>query len=231
MHTKKIKILLVEDDVSMGFLLAEYLEDNNFDVKLYRDGESGLKAWETGNFNFCIFDIMLPKLDGFSLAKQVREINKKIPIILLTAKSMKEDKIKGFNLGIDDYITKPFDEEELLCRINAILMRTKPEIEKLNTSIFNIGTYRFNADNQALICNENTKRLTKKEAEIMQLLCVSLNSIIKREDILLSVWGQNDYFTGRSLDVFITKLRKYLKNDNTIKIESIPRVGYVLSDK
>jgi len=228
---KKIKILLVEDDVSMGFLLAEYLEDNNFDVKLYRDGESGLKAWKNGDFDFCIFDIMLPKLDGFSIAKHVREANKKIPIILLTAKSMKEDKIKGFHLGIDDYITKPFDEEELLCRINAVLMRTIPDEKTENESIFKIGSYQFDSDNQALINNGTTKRLTKKEAEIMRMLCLSKNSIVKRDKILLKVWGQSDYFTGRSLDVFITKLRKYLLTDNTVKIESLPRVGYILGDK
>ncbi len=231
MQKSKIKILLVEDDVSMGFLLAEYLEDNSFDVKLYRDGESGLRAWKKGGFDFCIFDIMLPKLDGFSLAKFVREESKNVPIILLTAKSMKEDKIKGFHLGIDDYITKPFDEEELLCRINAILMRAIPDKETELDSVFEIGTYRFDYNSQTLLHDGTSKRLTKKEAEIMRMLCLAQNSIAKREEILLSVWGQSDYFTGRSLDVFITKLRKYLVMDVTIKIESIPRVGYILADK
>ncbi len=231
MQKSKIKILLVEDDVSMGFLLAEYLEDNSFDVKLYRDGESGLRAWKKGGFDFCIFDIMLPKLDGFSLAKFVREESKNVPIILLTAKSMKEDKIKGFHLGIDDYITKPFDEEELLCRINAILMRAIPDKETELDSVFEIGTYRFDYNSQTLLHDGVSKRLTKKEAEIMRMLCLAQNSIAKREEILLSVWGQSDYFTGRSLDVFITKLRKYLVMDVTIKIESIPRVGYILADK
>lgn len=229
MQTQKIKILLVEDDVSMGFLLAEYLEDNNFDVKLYRDGESGLKAWKKDKFDFCIFDIMLPKLDGFTLAKSVRAENKKVPIILLTAKSMKEDKIKGFHLGIDDYITKPFDEEELLCRINAVLMRATPDKETKTGSNFDIGSYSFDYSNQALNHKGISKRLTKKEAEILRILCLSQNSITKRDEILLSVWGQNDYFTGRSLDVFITKIRKYLAHDSAIKIESIPRVGYILS--
>ena len=229
MQKNKIKILLVEDDTSMGFLLVEYLEDNNFDVKLCRDGESGLRAWKNGHFDFCIFDIMLPKLDGFSIAKHIREESKKVPIILLTAKSMKEDKIKGFHLGIDDYITKPFDEEELLCRINAILIRTIPEKNTESELIIKVGAYQFDINNHALIFNGTTKRLTKKEAEIMRMLCLSQNSVIKRDDILISVWGQNDYFTGRSLDVFITKLRKYLSGDRTVKIESIPRVGYILS--
>jgi len=170
-------------------------------------------------------------MDGFSIAKHVRAANKKIPIILLTAKSMQEDKIKGFHLGIDDYITKPFDEEELLCRINAILMRAIPEKETGHESIFKLGNYSFDYNNQALIHNGTTKRLTKKESEIMQMLCLYQNSITKRDEILLSVWGQNDYFTGRSLDVFITKLRKYLALDGEVKIESIPRVGYILSDK
>ncbi len=231
MQAEKIKILLVEDDVSMGFLLAEYLEDNNFDVKLYRDGESGLKAWGNSQFDFCIFDIMLPKQDGFSLAKKVREASNKTPIILLTAKSMKEDKIKGFHLGIDDYITKPFDEEELLCRINAVLMRTIPDKGNKAKLVYNIGAYQFDFNNHALIYNGATKRLTKKESEIMQMLCSSKNSITKRNEILQTVWGRNDYFTGRSLDVFITKLRKHLAKDPVIKLESIPRVGYILADK
>jgi len=226
----KIKILLVEDDTNMGFLLAEYLETHGFDVKLYRDGETGFKGFQNGHFDFCILDIMLPKLDGFSLAKKIKAANKHIPIILLTAKSLKEDKIRGFNIGIDDYITKPFDEEELLCRINAILKRVNFEKEKITKNIFAVGKYILDYTNQALIFNEKTKRLTVKENEILRLLCMSKNKIMKREDVLTSVWNVNDYFTSRSLDVFISKLRKYLNNDPAVKIESIPRVGIILSD-
>ena len=226
---RNTRILLVEDDISMGFLLAEYLEDNKFEVKLCKDGETGLNTWQTGSFDFCIFDIMLPKLDGYSLAKKVREQNKEVPIILLTAKSMKEDKIHGFDLGIDDYITKPFDEEELLCRINAIQNRVSLNSKKDETTEFKIGKYDFDYANQLLGINGQSKRLTKKENEILKLLCLSKNKITKRDDILLSVWNKNDYFTGRSLDVFITKLRKYLKGDEIIKIEGIPTVGYILS--
>jgi len=226
----KLKILLVEDDINMGFLLAEYLEDNHFDVKLCKDGEAGLTAWQNSPFDFCIFDVMLPLMDGFTLAKRVRTLNKEIPIILLTAKSMKEDKIHGFNLGIDDYITKPFDEEELLCRIHAILNRTLQNGHTNGSTRFSIGKYQFDYENQLLCLDSHSNRLTKKENEILRILCLAKNKIAKRDEILISIWGKNDYFTGRSLDVFITKLRKYLKDDGAIKIEGIPTVGYILSD-
>ncbi len=226
----KTKILLVEDDLSLGFLLTEYLEDSGFEVKCYIDGEQGLSAWNSGRFDFCILDIMLPKLDGFTLAKLIREQNKNVPIILLTAKSMKEDKIHGFNLGIDDYITKPFDEEELLCRINAILVRVGSSKKEVDENIFQIGVYRFDRANQALIFKANKRRLTKKESEVLEVLCRSKNNISKRDEILFNIWGDNNYFAGRSLDVFITKLRKYLKEDPNVKIDGIPTVGYILSD-
>jgi DNA-binding response OmpR family regulator len=225
----KTKILLVEDDTSLAFLLTEYLQDNGFEVKCFLDGESGLNAWQIDQFHFCIFDVMLPKLDGFTLAKQVREQNKKVPIILLTARSMKEDKIHGFNQGIDDYITKPFDEEELLCRINAVLSRSG-SINLLEDNIFKIGNYNFDKANQALSFKGTKRRLTKKESEVLDLLCQSKNKITKRDDILFNIWGDNNYFAGRSLDVFITKLRKYLKDDPIVKIDGIPTVGYILSD-
>ena len=226
----KLKLLLVEDNINMGFLLAEYLEENNFEVKLCKDGEAGLNAWKKEKFDFCILDVMLPKIDGYSLAKLIRAENKETPIILLTAKSMKEDKIHGFNLGIDDYITKPFDEEELLCRINAILNRVDLKGDQCVDNYFKIGEYSFDYENQLLMFNDQQKRLTKKENEVLRLLCLSKNKIAKRDDILLSVWNKNDYFTGRSLDVFITKLRKYLNNDTSLKIEGVPTVGYILSD-
>lgn len=228
---EKVKVLLVEDDLNLGFLLLEFLESNNFDVKLYKDGESGLNAYKTGSFDFCILDIMLPKLDGFSLAKKIKAENNDIPIIFLTAKSLKEDKIKGFKIGIDDYITKPFEEEELLYRINAILKRVGFKNYTIGEEIINIGTFSFDVQNQNLICNDIERRLTVKESEILRLLCLSKNKIVKRDDIMISVWGDNDYFIGRSLDVFVSKLRKYLESDPKIKIESIPRAGLILSDK
>jgi DNA-binding response OmpR family regulator len=226
-NNKKVKILLVEDDINLGFLLTEFLEENNFEVKLCKDGESGIRSWNSHKFDFCIFDVMLPKMDGFSLARSVRLHNKSVPILFLTAKSMKEDKIRGFNLGADDYLTKPFDEEELLCRIKAILSRTtninQPEEKK-----FTIGKYMFDYTNQCLSMYSQNQRLTKTENEILHVLCLSKNKISKRDDILHAVWGNTDYFTGRSLDVFITKLRKYLKNDPEVRIEGIPTVGYIL---
>jgi DNA-binding response OmpR family regulator len=224
-------ILLVEDDINMGFLLAEFLEENNFKVKLCKDGESGLQAWNNQAYDFCIFDVMLPKLDGFSLTKKIRMHNKSVPILLLTAKSMKEDKIKGFNLGIDDYLTKPFDEEELLCRIHAILARTQSSVNTACEKISKIGKFSYDAENQSLVYGSLVFRLTKKENEILNFLNRKKNKITKREELLHAVWGNSDYFTGRSLDVFITKLRKYFKNDPAIKIEGIPTVGYILTDK
>jgi DNA-binding response OmpR family regulator len=225
----KTKILLVEDDTSLGFLLVDFLESNGFEVKLYRDGETGLNGFRIGSYDFCIFDVMLPGIDGFSLAQRVRAENKNIPIIFLTARSMKTDKLKGFNLGGDDYITKPFDEDELLCRINAIINRYQvaPSNDQVK-DYFLIGSFSFDYNNQLLIIGNEQRRLTKKESDVLRMLCLSANQILKRDDILFSIWGDNDYFNGRSLDVFIAKLRKYLLPDNTIKISNIPKVGYIL---
>jgi DNA-binding response OmpR family regulator len=226
---KKTKILLVEDDTSLGFLMVDFLESNGFDVKLYRDGESGLTGYKTGRFDFCILDVMLPGIDGFTLAKRIRAENKNIPIIFLTARSMKQDKLNGFNLGGDDYITKPFDEDELLCRINAIITRYNIQPENtIHLDKFNIGQYEFDSKNQLLSINNNSRRLTKKESEVLRHLCLSANELVTRDSILFSIWGDNDYFIGRSLDVFIAKLRKYLSEDKNVQIVNIPKVGYSL---
>lgn len=229
MSNQKIKILLVEDDLSMGFLLVDFLESNDFDVKLYKDGNSGIKAFKNGDFNFCILDVMLPGIDGFAIAERIRSENKFIPIIFLTARSMKQDKIRGFNIGVDDYITKPFDEDELLCRINAIIYRMDQIVPEQN-NIFSIGMYTFEYHNQWLHNGSTERRLTQRENEVLRILCLSKNNIVKRDDILTSIWGNNDYFNGRSLDVFIAKLRKYLNADPQVKIENIPKVGFVLND-
>lgn len=229
----KVKILLVEDDVNLGFLLVDYLESQGFDVKIYNDGLAGLKGFQNAKYDICIVDIMLPKMDGFTLIEKIKENNKRIPIIILSARSMKEDKIKGFCIGVDDYITKPFDEEELLYRIKAIMSRIKKESElevKDLKVIISIGNYLFDTEKQLLTLNDSSIRLTIKESNILKILCNSKNRLVKREELMISIWGDADYFTGRSLDVFISKLRKYLKNDSNLRITSIPTVGYILED-
>lgn len=228
MNEQKISILLAEDDLNLGFLLVEFLESHAYQVKLYRDGESALKGFKAGTFNFCVFDVMLPKLDGFNLAKSVKALNPNIPVIFLTARSMKADKLKGYDLGADDYITKPFDEDELLCRIKAVMNRTDLA-DTTSSNRFKIGKYEFDLTNQALKLGDEIRRLTSREAEVLLLLCSSKNNIVKREQILTAIWGENDYFAGRSLDVFISKLRKYFADDPSIRIENIPKVGFLLS--
>jgi DNA-binding response OmpR family regulator len=230
---QKVKILLVEDDVNLGFLLVDYLESQGFEVKIYNDGLAGLKGFQNAKYDICIVDIMLPKMDGFTLIEKIKETNKRIPIIILSARSMKEDKIKGFCIGVDDYITKPFDEEELLYRIKAIMSRIKKESElevKDSKLIISIGNYLFDTEKQMLTLNNSSIRLTIKESNILKILCNSKNRLVKREELMISIWGDADYFTGRSLDVFISKLRKYLKNDPNLRITSIPTVGYILEN-
>jgi DNA-binding response OmpR family regulator len=224
----KIRILLVEDDVNLGFLLVDFLESDGFEVKLYKDGESGYKGFQISPFNLCIIDLMLPRMDGFTLAGKIKETDPEIPIIILSARSMKEDKIKGFRIGIDDYITKPFDEEELLYRVKAILSRTRQSNSPNKKSVVTIGKYEFDASNQLLTYNNKPQRLTTKESQILGLLCNPVNNLVKREEIMIAVWGDSDYYTGRSLDVFISKLRSYLKNDLSVKITTIPTVGCLL---
>lgn len=227
--TVKTKILLVEDDPAMGFLLVDFLESKDFEVKLFTDGKQGVNAFYQYSFDFCILDVMLPSVDGFTIAQRIRKTNKTIPIIFLTAKALKQDKIAGFGIGVDDYIVKPFDEDELLCRINAILNRYAPTAPPM--PILSVGKYKYDADNLLLTFGEEAKRLTQKENEVLKMLACSKNNLVKRDDILLNLWGNNDYFNSRSLDVFIAKLRKYLKADTTVQIENVPAVGFVLRDK
>jgi len=228
-NEQKIKIILVEDDVNMGFLLVDFLEANGFEVKLYRDGLSGLTGFQTYTFDFCILDLMLPKIDGFTLAEKIKELNSNVPVIILSARSLREDKIKGFRTGVDDYITKPFDEEELLYRIRAILNRVRLSVEKGNSNdLVRIGKFEFDSKNQLLIFGNTEQRLTLKETKILRLLISAHNNLVRREEIMIEVWGESDYYTGRSLDVFISKIRGYLKNDTRINIITIPTVGYIL---
>jgi len=222
------RILLVEDDPSLGFVIQDNLVQKGYEVTLCTDGEAGQNAFQSSGFHLCIFDVMLPKKDGFSLAKSVREINADIPILFLTAKSMAEDKLAGFQTGADDYITKPFHLEELLCRIEVFLRRSNGP-GSLDGKLFQLGNFQFDYANLTLKTKEgNEKNLTQKEAEVLQLLYQHRNRVLKREEILKQVWGDDDYFMGRSMDVFISKLRKYLKDDPQVQIVNHHGVGFRL---
>ncbi len=229
MSKERLKILLTEDDANLGILLVDYLESEGFEVKLCTDGEVGLQAFLKYSFDLCLLDVMLPKLDGFSLAKSIRSKDKKVPIIFITAKSLKEDKLKGYDLGADDYITKPFDEEELLWKIKAVIRRIPGNNIESKQEVASIGKYFFDFNNQLLIYNEQSKRITERECDILNYLSNHRNVIIKREELLKQIWGENDYFFGRSMDVFITKIRKYLKEDPELSIENVFGVGFIFN--
>ncbi len=224
----KALILLVEDDVNLGFVVQDTLKMNGYKVHLATDGKAGLKQFNENRYDLLLLDVMLPHKDGFTLAEDVRKVNNEIPIVFLTAKSMTEDRIKGLKIGADDYITKPFSSEELLLRVEAILKRSGKTIHANNKDIFQIGKYIFDFNNYNLSLNQEARKLTKKEAEVLKLLCVNKNQILQRELVLNMVWGNDDYFLGRSLDVFITKLRKYLSNDESVSIINIHGVGFKL---
>ncbi|MBI2281395.1 MAG: response regulator transcription factor [Bacteroidetes bacterium] len=227
---KKIQILLAEDDNNLGFVVKDSLKSNGFDVTLCLNGEDALKAFANGTFDICLLDVMMPKKDGFAVAETIRELNKDIPIIFLTAKTMQTDKVKGFTLGADDYITKPFDFQELILRINAILKRslliTDKEVESVVA--YEIGKYHFDIKNQVLTTTNFEQKLTKKETRILTFLCENMNDIASREQLLKNIWGNDDYFSGRSMDVFISKIRKYLSADTNIQITNIHGVGFKL---
>jgi DNA-binding response OmpR family regulator len=229
MAEERFKILLAEDDLNLGVLLVDYLESEGFDVKLCKDGEVALKAFLGNRFDLCLLDVMMPKMDGFTLAKEIRLTDKKIPIIFITAKSLKEDKLKGYGLGADDYITKPFDEEELLWKIRAVIRRIPENKGEGSTGVTSIGKYIFDFNNQSLTLDGRTKRITERESEILNYLSAHRNNLVKREDLLKDLWGENDYFLGRSLDVFITKIRKYLKDDPGLSIENVFGVGFIFN--
>ncbi|HTA60949.1 MAG TPA: response regulator transcription factor [Bacteroidia bacterium] len=224
-----LKILLAEDDLNLGMLLLDYLETEGFDVKLCKDGELALKAFDTHTFDLCLLDVMMPKLDGFAVAKAIKAKDKNVPIIFITAKSLKADKLKGYDLGADDYITKPFDEEELVWKIKALIRRLPQTKTETKVPLILIGKYSFDCSKQSLMLGGKTKRITEKESDILHYLCSHKNSIIKREDLLKDLWGENDYFFGRSLDVFITKIRKYLKDDPSLSIENVFGVGFIFN--
>lgn len=222
------RLLLAEDDPNLGNLLSEYLSAKGFDVTLCKDGDEGLKAFSQNTFDFIILDVMMPLKDGFTLAREIRNVNKDVPILFLTAKSMKADTLKGFELGGDDYVTKPFSMEELLVRVNAILRRSGQAQEEEEQLEFNIGKYTFNHRNQKLVIDDKEIALTTKENELLHLLCKSMNDVMERNFALNAIWGDDDYFKGRSMDVYIAKLRKHLSLDSNIEIVNVHGRGFKL---
>jgi len=226
----KAAILLIEDDKNLGFVIKDFLSESGFKVDLAENGFTALSVFENNTFDLCLIDIMLPLKDGFSVAEDIRQKNTFVPIIFLTARSMKEDKIRGFKIGADDYITKPFSTEELLLRIEAVLRRTKSHSSNsiVEKEIFNIGNFVFDYGNQAISINGNKRILTHKEAELLRLLCINKNQLVRRDFALKLIWGEDDYFMGRSMDVYITKLRKILKDDPQVTIQNVHRTGFKL---
>lgn len=229
MSTEKLKILLVEDDPNLGILLQEYLEAKGYETKLGKDGKEGYDLFCKQDYDLILLDVMMPVKDGITLAKEIRMNNKNVPIIFLTAKSMKEDTIEGFNAGGDDYITKPFSMEELLVRIQAVLRRTNKQISINNEqSNFTLGAYTFNSEKQLLEHNGQQQKLTTKESGLLRLLCVHKNDVLDRNFALKTIWHDDNYFNGRSMDVYIAKLRKYLKDDQKVEIINIHGKGFKL---
>ncbi|MHB1922485.1 MAG: response regulator transcription factor [Chitinophagaceae bacterium] len=223
------KILLVEDDSNLGTVLKNYLELHDFKVELYRDGILGLAAFRREKFDICLLDVMMPNMDGFTLAEEIRNIDPDIPLFFLSAKTMKEDIIQGYKLGADDYINKPFDSELLLLKIRAILKRNQELVGKEPEKVeFKIGHYRFNTRLRSLSLKDQTHTLSPKENELLHLLCEHQNDLLPREAALKKIWGSDTYFNGRSMDVYIAKLRKYLKEDPEVEIVNIHGNGFRL---
>jgi len=223
------KILYVEDDPNLGFVTKDNLEEEGFEIVHFSDGKDAWKQFKKDKFDLCLLDVVLPELDGFSLAEKIRTQNQQIPIIFLTAKNLQDDKIAGLKIGGDDYITKPFSMEELVLRIKVFLKRNAVSDSTATTDIFACGEYEFCFSQQTLKKDEEIQKMTHREAEVLKFLCERKNQIAKREDILIAIWGRDDYFLGRSMDVFVTRIRKMLSNDPSIKIENIHGVGFKLN--
>lgn len=224
----KAKILLCEDDPNLGMVLKNYLELNDYDVVLERDGRLGLAAFQREKFDLCLLDVMMPNVDGFSLAEDIRDINPDVPLFFLSAKTMKEDIIQGYKLGADDYITKPFDSEVLLLKIKAILKRNEELNREIANTEYDLGTYHFNPKLRELSVNGKMHTLSPKENELLKMLSEYKNDLLPREIALKKIWGSDTYFNGRSMDVYIAKLRKYLKEDEQIEIVNIHGNGFRL---
>ena len=229
MDTNSIKILLAEDDENLGMLLREYLNAKGYSADLYPDGEKAWKGFvQNTSYQVCVLDVMMPILDGFSLARKIRNTHPNIPIIFLTAKSMKEDVLEGFNSGADDYMTKPFSIEELIARLEAIIRRTSARNQGVEGQLFKIGEYTFDPTKQTLILGENQSKLTAKESELLLYLCSNRNAVVDRSEVLKAIWSDDSYFNARSMDVYITKLRKFLKDDPSIQIINLRGKGFKL---
>ncbi len=223
--SNKLNILLAEDDENLGLLLKTFLSSKGFQVELTRNGKSAFEKFNTSTFDFCIFDVMMPIMDGFTLAKEIREIDRKVPILFLTAKSLKEDKLEGFAIGADDYLTKPFSMEELLARINAIMRRVDIPIEEGANTLM-IGKIAYEPELRILHLEEGDKKLTTKENQLVSMLVKNQSEILDRQATLRAIWGDDNYFNGRSMDVYIAKLRKLLKEDERIEIMNVHGKGF-----
>lgn len=228
MDENNVKILLAEDDENLGALLREYLIAKGLNTDLFVNGELAFNGFKKDKYDLCILDVMMPKMDGFTLAREIRKFNANVPFIFLTAKSLKDDVIEGFTVGADDYMTKPFSMEELLFRIKAILRRANSNNISDNNKLFTIGDYEFDSQKQILKHSDKEHKLTTKESDLLKLLCSNMNNVLERNFALKTIWQEDSYFNARSMDVYITKLRKYLKDDSSIQILNIHGKGYKL---
>ena len=224
---QKLHILLCEDEESLGMLVREYLEAKGYEAELYLDGEAGYRAFMKRKYDMCLLDVMMPKMDGFTLAKEIRLVNTEVPIIFLTAKNLKEDILEGFKLGADDYLTKPFSMDELVYRMEAILRRVKSN-DLRNATRYQLGKYIFDTQRSVLILDEVQTKLTTKECELLHMLCAHVNDVLERDLALKTIWMDDNYFNARSMDVYITKLRKLLREDEEIEINNVHGRGYRL---
>ena len=223
----KLHILLCEDEESLGMLVREYLQAKGYDAELYLDGEAGYKAFVKGEYDMCLLDVMMPKMDGFTLARELRRINAEVPIMFLTAKNLKDDILEGFKLGADDYLTKPFSMDELVYRMEAILRRVKARNKQMAVR-YQLGRFVFDTQRQLLTIGEKSTKLTTKESELLTMLCTHMNDVLERDLALKTIWIDDNYFNARSMDVYITKLRKHLKDDPNVEINNVHGKGYRL---
>ncbi len=226
--SEKLNIFMVEDDRNFGAVMRSYLNIHDYEVSWAEDGADAMTLFESQEFDLCILDVMLPHVDGFTIAREIRKRDESIPIIFLTAKTLKKDILEGFRIGADDYITKPFDSEILLLKIKAIMKRNRNMASESEQELYRIGKYVFNSATRVIHSDDEEHRMSPKESELLKLLCIYMNKVLPRDEALNSIWGEESYFTTRSMDVFISKLRKYLKGDASVAIETVHGSGYIL---